>query len=106
MNMKEDFNDIEFQKFIKEKAHKPGENPWFTRRVLNRLPEKESDPSAYSIEKWIYAISTVLCGLCWVYLFNTDFFDVITVRTLIYIVALIIGTIAFIIQAVRAILSY
>lgn len=106
MNMKEDFNDIEFQKLFKEKAHKPGENPWFTRRVLNRLPEKESVPSAYSIEKWIYAISTVLCSLCWVYLFNTDFFDVITVRTLIYIVALIIGTIAFIIQAVRAILSY
>ena len=106
MNMKEDFNDIEFQKLIKEKAHKPGENPWFTRRVLNRLPEKESVPSAYSIEKWIYSISTVLCGLCWVYLFNTDFFDVITVRTLIHTLLLVIGSILFVIQALRSIFSF
>lgn len=106
MNMKEDFNDIEFQKLFKEKAHKPGENPWFTRRVLNRLPEKESVPSAYSIEKWIYAISTVLCGLCWVYLFNTDFFDVITVRTLIHTLLLVIGSILFVIQALRSIFSF
>ena len=106
MNMKEDFNDIEFQKLIKEKAHKPGENPWFTRRVLNRLPEKESVPSAYSIEKWIYVISTVLCGLCWVYLFNTDFFDVITVRTLIHTLLLVIGSILFVIQALRSIFSF
>ena len=104
--MKEDFNDIEFQKLIKEKAHKPGENPWFTRRVLNRLPEKESVPSAYSIEKWIYAISTVLCGVCWVYLFNTDFFDVITVRTLIHTLLLVIGSILFVIQALRSIFSF
>lgn len=104
--MKEDFNDIEFQKLIKEKAHKPGENPWFTRRVLNRLPEKESVPSAYSIEKWIYAIGTVLCGLCWVYLFNTDFFDVITVRTLIHTLLLVIGSILFVIQALRSIFSF
>ena len=104
--MKEDFNDIEFQKLIKEKAHKPGENPWFTRRVLNRLPEKESVPSAYSIEKWIYAISTVLCGLCWVYLFNTDFFDVITVRTRIHTLLLVIGSILFVIQALRSIFSF
>lgn len=106
MNMKEDFNDIEFQKLIKEKAHKPGENPWFTRRVLNRLPEKETVPSAYSIEKWIYAISTVLCSLCWVYLFNTDFFDVITVRTLIHTLLLVIGSILFVIQALRSIFSF
>lgn len=104
--MKEDFNDIEFQKLFKEKAHKPGENPWFTRRVLNRLPEKESVPSAYSIEKWIYAISTVLCSLCWVYLFNTDFFDVITVRTLIHTLLLVIGSILFVIQALRSIFSF
>ena len=104
--MKEDFNDIEFQKLIKEKAHKPGENPWFTRRVLNRLPEKETVPSAYSIEKWIYAISTVLCSLCWVYLFNTDFFDVITVRTLIHTLLLVIGSILFVIQALRSIFSF
>lgn len=104
--MKEDFNDIEFQKLFKEKAHKPGENPWFTRRVLNRLPEKESVQSAYSIEKWIYAISTVLCGLCWVYLFNTDFFDVITVRTLIHTLLLVIGSILFVIQALRSIFSF
>ena len=54
--MKEDFDDIKFKQLLKEEAHKPGENPWFTRRVLNRLPEKDENTSIYVIEKWVYAI--------------------------------------------------
>lgn len=102
--MKEDFNDIEFKKLFKEKAHKSGENPWFTRRVLNRLPEEEPATNVYSIEKWIYAISMLLCGICWVYLFHTDLFDVITVRSLIYILALVVGSIILTVQTVRSLI--
>ena len=103
--MKEDFDDIKFKQLLKEEAHKPGENPWFTRRVLNRLPEKDENTSIYAIEKWVYAFGIVLCGLCWGYLFTSGYFDVITVRTLLYTVVLIIGTIIFLIQAIRSVLS-
>ena len=103
--MKEDFNDIEFKQLFKDKAHKPGKNTWFTRRVLNRLPEKENS-NIYSIEKWVYIISVVLCGICWVYLFKSDFFDVITVRTLIHTLLLVIGSILLVIQALRSIFSF
>lgn len=104
--MKKDFNDIEFRALLKEKAHNPNENPWFTRRVLNRLPEKDETSNIFAMEKWIYAIGAVLCGLCWGYLFTTDFFDVITVRSLIYIIALIIGSIILGLQAIRSLISY
>ncbi len=104
--MKEDFNDIEFKGIFKDKAHKPGENPWFTRRVLNRLPEKEETTSMIPTETLVYTIGLILCFLCWIFLFHTDYFDVITVRSLIYIGTLAIGSLLLTIQAIRSALSY
>lgn len=104
--MKEDFDDIEFKKLFQEKAHKPGENRWFTPRVLNRLPEKEESSSVVLSEAWIYAIGVLLCAVCWVFLFYTGFFDVITVRSLIYIATLSVGSFLLAIQAIRSALSY
>lgn len=103
--MKEDFNDIEFKKLLKAKAHKPGENNWFTPRVLNRLPEKSESYSTLKFEKWAYAIGLLICILGWAFLYISGFFDVITVRSLIYIVALIIGSFSLTIQAIRTAFS-
>lgn len=101
--MKEDFNDIQFKKLLKEKAYDPGKNHWFTSRLLNRLPHKEQ--STLSLDRWIYAIAALLCGICWLYLMHTDFFQVITVRTLLYTIALIIGTLIFTIHAITNLLD-
>lgn len=106
MNMKEDFDDIEFNRLFKEKAHKPGENPWFTRRVMNRLPDKEKSTGLIPTEAWTYLIGIILCFLCWTFLFNSDYFDVITVRSLIYTCALALGSFLLIIQAIRSAFSY
>lgn len=104
--MKEDFNDIEFKKLFQEKAHKAGENRWFTPRVLNRLPEKSVGSNLFAIEKWAYVIGLLLCVLGWNILFKSGFFDVITVKSLIYIAALAIGSFILTIQTVRSALSF
>lgn len=99
--MKEDFNDIEFKQLLQEKAHKAGENAWFTPRVLNRLPEKNKGTSFLNIEKWCYIIAMILCVVCWGGLFLSGYFNVITVRSLIYITGLSIGTIVLTVQSIR-----
>lgn len=104
--MKEDFDDIELKQFFQEKAHKPGENRWFTPRLLNRLPEKNKTTSdAFAIERWTYVIGLIICVICWGFLFRSGYFDVITVRTLIYTAALIIGSIALFVQTIRTYLT-
>lgn len=103
--MKEDFNDIEFKKFFQEKAHQPGENRWFTPRVLNRLPEKAENGNALAIEKWAYAIGLLLCIAGWTFLYISGFFDVITIRSMIHIFALSIGSFFLMIQTIRTTFS-
>ena len=104
MIMKEDFNDIEFKKLFQEQVHKPGENVWFTRRVLNRLPEKESS-SLFTAEMWGYVIGIFLCIVGWGVLYKTGFFEVITVKSLIYIVTLAIGSFILLVQTIRTSLT-
>ena len=38
--MKRSTEDIEFANLLKERTPKVEQNPWFTRKVINRLPEK------------------------------------------------------------------
>ncbi len=101
--MKEDFDDIAFKQLLKENAHKPRENRWFTPRLMNRLPEKDS--TTFSIEKWIYLIGVVLCSICWIVLFYTGFFDTMTVRTLIYVMAMAATSLFITFQAIRTAIS-
>lgn len=101
--MKEDFDDIEFKKLFQEQAHKPGENRWFTPRLMNRLPEKES--STFSIEKWAYIIAVALCAICWIGLYHTGYFDTMTVRTLLYVMSMAVVSLFVTIQAIKTTFS-
>ena len=103
--MKEYFNDIEFKQLLQGKAHKAGENKWFTPKVLNRLPEKDQSTDIQHIEKWCYCIGMVLCCLFWIILSTTGYFDIITVRSLIYITCLSIGSLFLAIQTIRTVFS-
>ena len=53
MNTNEE--DKKLAQVLKQGAHDPGENPWFTRRVLNKLPEKQ--PRGSWATTVIYAIA-------------------------------------------------
>lgn len=103
--MKEDFNDIELKKLLQEKAYQPGKNRWFTPRLLNRLPEK-TESGLFSVEMCVYVISLVLCLVGWIFIFKTSYFDVITIKSLICIIALIIGSFVLVIQSIRTAFSF
>lgn len=96
--------DKKLAQLLKQAAHDPGENPWFTRRVLNKLPERKARGSW--VTTLVYAIALVVCVLCWLLMLRGQDFGVITVRDLLYnglmaIVTLIVlwHTIASVIRA-------
>lgn len=78
-------NDIEDKKLaqvLKQGAHNPGENPWFTRRVLNKLPEKR--PRGSWATTVVYAIALVVCAVCWLMLWRGQDWGAVTVRDVLY----------------------
>ena len=73
--------DIKFEALFKEEGYKAGDNPWFTPRVLNRLPERE-----HSV-RWVWwaicAVAAVICAACWWWLVDTHDYTVLTVRDMV-----------------------
>lgn len=67
---------------LKQGAHDPGENPWFTRRVLNKLPEKR--PQGSWSTTVVYAIALVACALCWLMMWRGQDWGAVTVRDVLY----------------------
>ncbi len=81
MNTNEE--DKKLAQILKQGAHDPGENPWFTRRVLNKLPEKQARGSWATTV--IYAIALVVCALSWLLMWRgQEATGVITVRDVLY----------------------
>ena len=88
MNTNEE--DKKLAQALKQGAHDPGENPWFTRRVLNKLPEKRTRGSWATTV--VYAIGLVVCVLCWLMMWRgQEASGVITVRDVLY--NLLMGTV-------------
>lgn len=52
--MKEKNEDKEFRRLIKNNLPEAPRNPWFTRKVLNRLPPRRN-PAAL-VEKWVFLL--------------------------------------------------
>ncbi len=71
-------DDNKIAQQLREHGYKAGANPWFTPRVMNRLPERQST------HRWvghvIYVVAAIVCLMCWLVLLNNQDFTVITVR--------------------------
>lgn len=52
-----DSRDDKIKQLLKKELPKERENPWFTRKVLNRLPPRRERSNI--IEKWVFLIVTV-----------------------------------------------
>lgn len=65
-------------------------DPWFTRRVLNRLPERQRSRSPFAIACYILAIAG--CVVSWIWLSTTVGLDVITVRDCLYFTVIAVVT--------------
>lgn len=53
------FDDDELRALLMQNADTPHDNPWFTRKVLNRLPERHSGFGW--IENATYLIGIIIC---------------------------------------------
>lgn len=98
-------NDIEDKKLaqvLKQGAHDPGENPWFTKRVLNKLPEKRSHGSWATMV--VYAIALVACALFWLMMWRGQDWGTFTVRDLLYNVLMGVVTLTVLWQEVMALI--
>jgi len=70
--------DQQLAQIIKQQAHQPGENPWFTRRVLGKLPARSPRHSHAPV--LLMALALVLCVAGMAALVWHQDFTVITVR--------------------------
>ena len=100
MNTNEE--DKKLAQVLKQGAHDPGENPWFTRRVLNKLPEKR--PRGSWATTVLYAIALVACALCWLMLWRGQDPGVITVRDVLYHVLMCSVTLTILWQTIASLL--
>ena len=100
MNTNEE--DKKLAQMLKQGAHDPGENPWFTRRVLNKLPEKQSHGSWATTA--IYAIALVVCAICWLMLWRGQDRAAVTGRDILYNVMMGIVTVTVLWQTIASIL--
>ena len=98
--MKRNQEDIQLAQMLKEQSHQAKDNPWFTRRVLNRLPERNHST------RWVWgvvcAIAAVMCVLCWLWMLHDQDFTVLTVRDLTHYAVMIVITLAVMWQGVAA----
>ena len=80
MNTNEE--DKKLAQVLKQGAHDPGENEWFTRRVLNKLPERRERGSWSTVI--VFAVALVACCLCWLMMWRGQDWGAITVRDVLY----------------------
>lgn len=95
-----DIEDNKLAQVLKQGAHDPGENPWFTRRVLNKLPEKQ--PRGSWATTVLYALALVACAVCWLVLLRGQDWGAVTVRDVLYNLAMGIATLAVLWQTITS----
>ncbi|MBQ7042596.1 MAG: hypothetical protein IJN66_07825 [Muribaculaceae bacterium] len=92
--MKHDITDKQIKKFLKRELPQAPVNPWFTRKVMNRLPEKRINWAA-RIENTGFLVAAITLGIFWYMLITTTTnSNVITVGDIFNYVVMIAMTIA------------
>lgn len=100
--MKPNDEDKKLAQVLKQGAHDPGENQWFTRRVLNKLPERQSHGSWATTA--VYAIALIACALGWLLMLRGQDFTVITVRDVLYNALMAVVTLTVLWQTIASLL--
>ena len=103
--MKRSTEDIEFANLLKERTPKVEQNPWFTRKVINRLPDKENAQPV-----WIYTIAlcaaVVVLVAAWAFYLSNVSLYVVTVRDIITFISMASVTAFSIIAGIVTFLSH
>lgn len=93
--------DKKLAQVLKQGAHDPGVNPWFTRRVLNKLPEKQ--PRGSWATTVMYVIALAVCALCWLMMWRGQDWGAVTVRDVLYNVMMGAVTITILWQTIASV---
>lgn len=94
--MQREKDDIEFGQLLKRYQPQVGKNEWFTRKVMNRLPERRH--SIRWIQPAVFVVCFIICALSWGYLFITQDYNVILVKDLVAFGAVLVATIVLLWQ--------
>lgn len=92
-------SDEQLRSLLRESVTKAGHNPWFTRRVLNRLPARRERGSAWAV--LLYAAALVVCVGLWWYMLSSADIMVITLGDLVKGLVLIVVTFALVASIVH-----
>ena len=88
---------------LKEQGHQAPDSPWFTPRVLNRLPERGG--SLQRVWWGICAVAMVMCGVCWWWYIDSHDALVVTVRDVLELVAMAAVSLVLLWQAIAVTLQ-
>jgi len=101
--MKQTQADQQLAQLLKQQAYQPGDNPWFTPRVLNKLPAPARRRSWMPVVLFAVAILACLAGL--IALVRHQDFTVITVRDLLYFATALVATLVVTWQGIMALVK-
>lgn len=85
-------DDSPLREIIKRDLPEASHNPWFTKKVMNRLPQRKNN-TASVIEHAGFIIAAIILGLYWCMLVsNTAQSDAIVMKDIIHYVILVTMT--------------
>lgn len=98
--MRRDRDDIELGDLLKASQPRAGKNEWFTRKVMNRLPERRR--TFGWVRHVVFLLCFVICAISWAYLIVTQNYDVIIVKDVVAFGTLFAATIVLLWQFMQS----
>ena len=96
-------DDMELSRLLKEQLPEAGRNEWFTRKVMNRLPEKQQRSFGWLLQV-AFALSIILCLVGWVYFLHNLNLEIILVRDVVTLATLFATTVVVMWQFLHTLL--
>lgn len=88
----DNIDDKELARLLKEQLPEAGRNEWFTRKVMNRLPEKQQRSFGWLLQV-AFALSIILCLAGWAYFLSNLNLQIILVRDVVTLATLFVTTV-------------
>ena len=88
----DNIDDKELARLLKEQLPEAGRNEWFTRKVMNRLPEKQQRSFGWLLPLAV-TVSIILCLVGWVYFLHNLNLEIILVRDVVTLATLFATTV-------------
>ena len=99
----DNIDDKELARLLKEQLPEAGRNEWFTRKVMNRLPEKQQRSFGWLLQV-AFALSIILCLAGRAYFLSNLNLQIILVRDVVTLATLFATTLVVLWQFLHTLL--